>query len=55
MESKRSNRAHEKNEEEKQGDTVSYETAAKASTFSGSFEYKACLKQQLTHFDNPHK
>ena len=42
MDSKRSNRVHEKDKKEK-GDTVSYETAAKDSAFSGSFEYEVCL------------
>ena len=44
MDSIRSYRAYEKDKEENH--TVSYETATKASKFSGSFEYKVCLKQQ---------
>ena len=40
MEAKRSDRVREKDEEEKQGVTIIYETAAKVSKFSASFEYK---------------
>ena len=46
MKAKRSVRAREKHEEEKQGVTIIYETAAKVSKFSASFEYKVGLKQE---------